>query len=62
MWADMDETELLQIDGVHKGIHDAYHVARGDHFIQRSGKEAELLAVLSGAVAHAFFMGDAGRR
>ena len=36
---------------------------RGDHLVQRGGKGAELLAIMSGAVGHVVFLGGAaGRR
>ena len=49
----VDKAGLVQANGVHKGIHDAHHVVRGDHLVQRVGEEAELSAVVSGAVCHA---------
>lgn len=38
-------------------------IVEGDYFVQRDGEKAELLAVLSGTMAHGVFVGDAaGRR
>jgi len=61
--ADVGKPELLQIDGVDEGLHDAHEIVGGDQFVERGGEKAELLAVLSGAVAHGVFFGEAaGRR
>ncbi len=60
---DVDEAEFFQVDGVHKGVHDAHQIVRGDQFVQWGSEKAELLAVLSGAVGHAVLVGGAaGRR
>ena len=62
---DVYEAGFFQVDGVH---HDVHQIALGHHFVQRGSnchpeRKAELLAVLSGAVGHAVFVGDAaGRR
>ena len=55
MCLDVCETQLVQVDGVHKCVNHPHHVVRGDHFVQWSGKKAELLAVLSGTVGHRLF-------
>lgn len=62
MRLDARKAQFAQVDGIYEGVDQAHHIVLGDHLVQRSGKEAELLAVLSDAVAHAFFIGDAGRR
>ena len=60
---DVHETQFFQVDGVHEGIYYPNHIVRSDQLVQRGGEEAELLAVLSGAVAHVVFVGEAaGRR
>lgn len=56
------EAQFFQIDGLHESVHHAHRVVRGDHFVQRSGKKAELQSVLSGTVAHGVFVGQAAWR
>ena len=53
--AHLGEAQFFQINGMDEGVHDAYHVVRGDHLVQRGGEEPELLAVLSGTMGHRLF-------
>jgi len=56
------EAGFFQPDGVHEGIHDAPEIVRGGYIVRRGGKAVELQVVLSGAVIHAVFIGDAWRQ